>query len=107
MNNSKRRDKYRIMEYLSISSHDNGLKVWHLAILTAILYLGCQQGQKKKIRVSRKKIMAVSRIGTIPTYHKYFKELQELGYFRYIPSYHPGVRSEVVLNKKRLSQLMR
>ena len=104
MRNYKEQDKYKIMQYLSKIADENALNVWHLAILTAILFLGCQQGQRKKIRVSRRKIMAISHIRTIPTYHKYFKELQDLGYFRYIPSYHPRVRSEVVLNKKRLSQ---
>ncbi|MFD1602941.1 hypothetical protein ACFSJW_07445 [Flavobacterium artemisiae] len=105
MRNSKKGDKYRIMQYLSPITEESTLNVWHLAILTAILYLGCQQGKRRKIRVSRKNIMAVSHISTFPTYHKYFKELQDLGYFRYIPSYHPGVRSEVVLNKKRLSKI--
>ncbi|MDR6513775.1 hypothetical protein J2780_000339 [Chryseobacterium camelliae] len=43
--------------------------------------------------------MTFSNIRTLPTYHKYFKELQEFGYINYSPSYHPGYRSTIeILN---------
>ncbi|WP_230392497.1 hypothetical protein [Flavobacterium sp. LC2016-01] len=48
--------------------------------------------------------MELSHVNTLPTYHKYFKQLQDLGYIKYSPSYHPGYKSEVKLCKKRLSQ---
>ncbi|WP_348797977.1 hypothetical protein [Flavobacterium adhaerens] len=44
--------------------------------------------------------MSLSHISTIPTYHKYFKELQQMGYINYRPSYHPGYRSEVSITIK-------
>lgn len=78
---------------------DPQLNVWHLAILTAILTLGYRQ----RIKVSRRKLMLLSHINTLPTYHKYLKQLQYLGYIKYMPSYHPGYRSEVELYQKRLS----
>jgi hypothetical protein len=37
---------------------------------------------------------------SLPTYHKYFKQLQELGYVKYKSSYHPGCRSEVELYQR-------
>jgi len=83
--------------YLSLLEKDRRLKVWHLALLMAILLLGYRQGQERCIRVSRRKIMSLSHIHTLPTYHKYLKELQDLGYIRYKPSYHPGYRSEIEL----------
>lgn len=104
MGNAKTKGKTDLVRYWSMYAGEERLNVCHMAILTAILYLGCRQRQIRKIRVSRSKIMAVSHIGSIPTYHKYFKELQEMGYFKYVPSFHPGVRSEVILNKKGLSQ---
>jgi len=81
--------------YLSLFEKDQRLTVWHFAILTAILYLGYQQGQRKTIKVSRSKIMSLSHIATLPTYHKYFKDLQQMGYIKYTPSYHPGYKSEI------------
>lgn len=86
-----------LLDYLAIIEKDTRLNVWHFALLSAILYLGYRQRQKRTIQVSRSKIMALAHIHTLPTYHKYFKELQTLGYIQYTPSYHPGYRSEVKL----------
>jgi hypothetical protein len=104
MINTKRLKESYIMSYLSMYSTDPKLNVWHLSILTAILGLGYRQGQRRRIKVSRSKIMELSHVNTLPTYHKYFKQLQDLGYIKYTPSYHPGYKSEVKLCKKRLSQ---
>nr|WP_315239987.1 hypothetical protein [uncultured Flavobacterium sp.] len=86
-----------LLDYLAIIEKDTRLNVWHFALLSAILYLGYRQGQKRTIQVSRSKIMALAHIRTLPTYHKYFKELQTLGYIVYTPSYHPGYRSKIEL----------
>ncbi|GIQ60935.1 hypothetical protein Flavo103_40710 [Flavobacterium collinsii] len=94
----------KVIDYLSMYMEDPKLNVWHLALLTAILSLGNKQGERHRIKVSRSKLMQLSHINTLPTYHKYFKQLQELGYIKYSPSYHPGYKSEVELCKKLLSQ---
>lgn len=107
MNVANKQSEDQIMDYLFIYMDDPELNVWHLAILTAILSLGHRQGEGRRIKVSRSKIMSLSHINTIPTYHKYFKQLQNLGYIKYSPSYHPGYRSEVELYEKRLSQNVR
>lgn len=72
----------------------NGL---HVALLGAVLLLGFRQGRVTRIKVSRGIMMRLSHIYTVPTYHKYLKELQLLGYFAYRPSYHPKMRSEIDL----------
>lgn len=90
-------EPHNFLKYLKLFERDSSLNVWHFALLSAVLYLGYRQGQSKIIKVSRSKIMALSHIKTLPTYHKYFKELQVMGYIRYTPSYHPGYRSEVEL----------
>jgi hypothetical protein len=89
-----------IFAYQAIFERDSRLNVWHLALLFAILILGYKQGEHCRIKVSRSKIMALAHVRTLTTYHKYFKELQELGYIKYTPSYHPGYRSEVELLQK-------
>jgi uncharacterized membrane protein YesL len=76
---------------------DQKLNTWHIALLTAILVLGLKQGTMQAIKVSRSKLMALSHIKSLPTYHKYFKDLQTIGYIVYRPSYHPGFRSEIDL----------
>ncbi|CAD0004749.1 hypothetical protein [Flavobacterium chungangense] len=96
--------KINAIEYLPNYMDDQRLNIWHLAILTAILGLGYKQGQGRRIKVSRRKIMKLSHVNTLQTYHKYFKQLQDLGYLKYKPSYHPSCKSEVKLCKKRLCQ---
>lgn len=41
--------------------------------------------------------MKYAHTTALSTYHKYLKELQELGYVKYTPSYHPHVHSTVEL----------
>ena len=77
---------------------DTRINVWHLALLIALLRLAYIQNEKKVIKVSRSRLMKLSHIKTTPTYHKYFKELQDFGYITYVPSYHPGFRSTVTFN---------
>ena len=85
------------MAYMGLLEKDENLNVWHLSLLTAILMLGYRQGEQLSIRVSRSKIMSLAHIHTLPTYHKYKRELQLLGYIKYSPSYHPGYRSRIEL----------
>lgn len=77
---------------------DIRINVWHLALILAILRLAHLQDNFTTIRVSRSVLMRLSHSRTLPTYHKYFKELQEFGYITYSPSYHPGFRSTITLN---------
>ena len=104
MNQANSKTEDQIINHLSIYMGDPQLNVWHLALLAAILSLGYRQGESQRIKVSRRKLMLLSHINTLPTYHKYLKQLQELGYIKYKPSYHPGYRSEVELYKTKLSQ---
>jgi len=84
-----------MLNYFKVIEKDGRLSVWHVALLTAVLIMALQQDRLYGIKVSRSRIMAKSHVNTLPTFHKYFRELQELGYICYRPSYHPGVRSEI------------
>lgn len=81
------------INFLQKISDDQRLNVWHIAIIVAIIQIAIAQDDKNRIRISRSKLMKKSHIKTIPTYHKYFKELQLFGYTKYTPSYHPKGRS--------------
>jgi hypothetical protein len=87
----------RGLAYLDNICSDARLTVWHISLLLAITRLAYRQNESRVIRVSRSKLMSMSHIETIPTYHKYFKQLQDFGYIKYTPSYHPGYRSIVEL----------
>ena len=68
---------------------DEYLTVWHICLLVAILYLWLNNDCKNPVPVTRRKLMKLSRIRSIATYHKCIKDLVVLGYLRYQPSYHP------------------
>mgnify|MGYP000052715580 CR=1 FL=1 len=86
-----------IIEKIQCLMDDESLNVYHLAIMLAILQLGYCQRQCEIIYVSRRNIMKLAHLQSLPTYHKYLKELQELGYIEHHPSYHPGYKSTIKL----------
>lgn len=92
------------LELINYYGKDKRLNVWHLALLYAIVRLGIAQGESSVIRVSRSKIMELSHIDTLPTYHKYFKQLQTMGYIKYSPSYHPAYRSTVEIKVPQIKR---
>ncbi|GAB0157826.1 hypothetical protein CHRYSEOSP005_31120 [Chryseobacterium sp. Alg-005] len=85
------------IEFLIQITEDGRLNVWHIALLTAIVKLAYLQNETGVIRVSRSKLMYQAHIKNTATYHKYFKELQNFGYVKYTPCYHPGYRSTLEL----------
>ena len=91
------------LNFVNSVTEDQRLNVWHLALLLALVQLAYRQNETRIIRVSRSKLMLLSHINTLPTYHKYFKQLQDFGYLKYIPSYHPGYRSTVELLVNQVS----
>jgi len=97
----KKSEAQRWCDFFDEIDSDPQLNVWHIALLIAIARLAYKQKEKWIIRVSRSKLMAYSHIKTITSYHKYFKQLQKLGYIRYIPSYHPGYRSTIEILRKQ------
>ncbi|MBB5639103.1 hypothetical protein HDE68_005041 [Pedobacter cryoconitis] len=68
---------------------DGRMLATHISLFTALFVCWQQSGFKNPFAVTRKKLMAFSRIASIATYHKCIRELDEFGYIRYQPSYHP------------------
>jgi hypothetical protein len=83
--------------YLLSFSRDSRISVWHLGVMFGIINMASGQDIREPIFISRSKIMKLAHIGSIVTYHKCIKELQEFGYIDYLPSYHPAVGSKVYL----------
>ncbi len=83
---------------LELLSRDDRLSVWHLALIFGMIQLA-RGGLGEAIYISRKKIMKIAHVGSISTYHRCLKELIELGYIDYYPSFHPGIKSKIFLTK--------
>ena len=74
---------------------DERINVWHLALFISLVCLWEIGGCANPFPITRREVMKLSHIGSLPTYHKYMKELVEFGYIQYKPSYHPVLGSLV------------
>ncbi len=86
-----------VAKYLNRILGDARVKVWHVGTYLALVLLWDKNKQSSPFRVTRRTIMQMSRARSKTTHHKCLKELENLGYIKYLPSYHPGVASKVWL----------
>ena len=76
-------------------SKDVRLNATHVSLFTGLFVHWQRNGYANPFSITRKAIMTFSKIASIATYHKCIKELDEYGYIRYQPSYHPKLGSQV------------
>jgi hypothetical protein len=76
---------------------DSRVTVWDISLYTALLLNWCKNEFKSPFYITRRKLMELAHIGSIATYHKCIKQLIELGYISYFPSYNPSVGTAVFL----------
>lgn len=76
-------------------SSDSRMMSTHVSLFAALFVCWQHEGFNSPFAVTRRKLMAHSRIASIATYHKCIRELDEFGYIRYKPSYHPKLGSLV------------
>lgn len=74
---------------------DDRLLSTHLSLFTGLFVCWQRNRFVSPFRVTRKTLMAFSKVASIATYHKCIRELDEYGYIRYQPSYHPKLGSQV------------
>lgn len=71
----------------------------HISLFMAILYYSKIQGCQMPVSIYSRELMRQAKISGMATYLKCMRDLNELGYIRYIPSYNPILGSLVyVLN---------
>ncbi len=72
---------------------DDRMMSTHVSLFAALFVCWQHGGFNSPFAVTRKKLMAHSRIASIATYHKCMRELDKFGYICYEPSYHPKLGS--------------
>ena len=70
----------------------------HISLYIALFQSWNINRFKNPISISRDEMMKTSRIASKATYHKCIKELQNMGFIDYLPSYNPYSGSEVILH---------
>lgn len=68
-------------------SNDPRVNVWHVGICMAVAHLSHSREGLNPVAVTRHMVMRSAHIGSVATYHKCIRQLQEYGYIRYEPSY--------------------
>lgn len=92
-----------ISDVLYRLANDSRVTVWHVAIIWAVLQIAAYN-VVQPIQISRRKIMQLSHVNSIATYHKCIKDLQIFGLIEYYPSYHPGIKSQILFKTIKPSQ---
>ncbi len=78
---------------------ESDIQPTRVAVFLAMLQLWKEQKRCNPFQISRRKIMKLSGVKSIVTYHKCISELINRGFVEYRPSYHPRMGSEVRLKK--------
>ena len=76
---------------------DEKLNPTHVSMYVALFQFWNACHFRNPISISRNELMKVSKISSKATYHKCMKELHNLGYLKYMPSYNPYKGSLVYL----------
>ncbi|MEP0713843.1 MAG: hypothetical protein ABJ333_17960 [Algoriphagus sp.] len=76
---------------------ERGIQPTRVAVFLAMLQLWKVQKRCNPFQISRRKIMKLSGVKSIVTYHKCISELKDRGLVEYNPSYHPRLGSGVRL----------
>ena len=86
-----------LMTFMHGLASDVRLKPTHISLCIALCHAWVRSNFQNSFQISRRKLMAASRIQSRATYHKVMKDLQAFGYLKYTPSYHPIKGSSVSL----------
>ena len=90
----------QISTFFESIKEDNRITTSHISVYMALIECWKQNNFQSPIPINRSVIMQTAKISGIATYHKCIKGLDEFGYIKYIPSYHPAVTSVVYLLEK-------
>ena len=97
----------RLPYLIEEAAADRRLRPVHVALIVALCHFWMKNSFNKWYPITRKGLMALSRIHSNATYHKIINELQYYGYLQYHPSYHPeqGSRVRIVFQSKHQTEI--
>jgi hypothetical protein len=78
-------------------SEDSRLHPAHISLYLALFQLWNLNRFRNPTSINRSEAMNLSRIGSVGTYHRSIKQLDEWGYLKYQPSYNPLKGSKVYM----------
>ena len=94
----KRKEPTVIRAFVDRANKDERMRPAHRCLMMMFIYLSWGQQRAKPVAVSRRRMMQMTGIKSIVSYHKYMAQLQSYGYITYVPSFHPLYGSMVWIN---------
>ena len=82
----------------ALFNNDNRIKQGHITLYLAFFQKWNREFFKRVIIINREWIMEKAKFKSKTTYHNYLKDLNDWGYLRYYPSYHPAIGSKVQMS---------
>jgi len=70
-------------------SSDDRLMATHVSLFTALFIQWQRNNFVSPFPITRRELMTHSKIASVATYHKCIRQLDDYGYIRYQPNYHP------------------
>lgn len=91
-----------LYDFMEMVCEDPRIGPSHISLFMAILYYAKIRDHQMPVSVYSKELMRQAKISGMATYHKCMRDLNELGYIRYIPSYNPILGSLVYILSREL-----
>jgi len=88
-----------LTSFFSAIREDNRIGISHVCLYMALFQFYNLNQLRNPVNITRAAVMEVAKISGLATYHKCIKDLADLGYIQYRPSYNPAIRSQVYLLK--------
>lgn len=85
----------QLSEFYDAILQDNRINARHISLYMALFECWNKNDFRNPIHFKRNVIMPIAKISGIATYHRCIKDLHDFGYIKYLPSFHPGIDSEV------------
>ncbi len=85
----------KVLTILETISSDINISITDTALLHALINYYMRAKHADCFQVTRSGLMKISKISSTRTYHKCIKNLIQLGFINYTPSYHPTNGSKV------------
>lgn len=88
-----------VFDFMMVIGEDPRIGPSHISLYMAILLVYQQQNYRMPFAIISKDLMKKAKIAARGTYHKCLRDLRELGYIKYEPSYNPMSGSLIYLGK--------
>ena len=89
--------RFTLDEAMDLMIEDPRIGPSHISLFVAIMRCYKKQDYQLPLSIFSRDLMKQAKISACGTYHKCMRDLKELGYIQYIPSYNPVLGSLVYI----------